>query len=302
MAHHHHIHDGPSRRLVVSIVLNLAITVAEVIGGLVSGSLALLSDAMHNLNDTASLGISYATRRLGKKPADPRRTYGYKRAEILGAFVNLVVLVVIGLFLIKEAVERYLHPREVNAPIMLSVAVVGLIANVVTAVLLHREAKSSLNIRSAFLHIVSDAVSSVAVIAGGVAILTLGVHWVDPLLTLLIAGYIIAQSVGLLREAGHILMEGTPAHLDIAAIERELRDIDEVVDVHHTHVWSLDEHAVCLDTHVVVDHADIPGIEAIKRTAKTVLAEVFGIRHSTLEFELPTGECPANSVNRNTPC
>lgn len=269
----------------LSIGLNLLITLAEVVGGLVSGSLALLSDAMHNLNDTASLCISFFARRIGSRPADRARTYGYKRAEVLGAFANLIVLVVVGLWLIKEAVERYLHPREINAPIMLTVAVIGLLANIATAMLLHRQAKSNLNIRSAFLHIVSDAVSSVAVIAGGLAILWAGVHWVDPLLTLLIAGYIIAQSVSLLRETGHILMEGVPMHLDIDTLVVALESLERVEDVHHVHVWSLDDHTVLLDAHVRVDAGNIALTETIKRQVKARLAEDFHIEHSTLEFE-----------------
>lgn len=188
MAHvHTHAHDGSRRRLVLSIGLNLLISVAEIVGGLLAGSLALLSDAVHNLNDTASLVVSYVARRLTHRRPSARKTFGYRRAEIVGAFVNLVTLVVIALFLVKEAIDRLLAPQPIDAPVMLTVATIGLVANVLTAVLLHRDAHSSLNIRSAFLHIVSDAVSSVAVILGGVAILLWGAYWVDPVITIGIA-------------------------------------------------------------------------------------------------------------------
>lgn len=291
-ARHDHDPATGNKRLGISIGLNLAITLAEVVGGLLSGSLALLSDAMHNLNDTASLGVSYLARRLGKRPPDPERSYGYRRAEILGAFVNLIVLVVIGLVLIKEAITRYLTPRDVNAPIMLAVAVIGLLANIATAFLLHRDAQNSLNLRSAFLHITVDAISSVAVIAGGVAILWTGAHWIDPLLTLLIAGYIISQSIGMLRETGHILMEGTPTQLRIPEVRDRMMRMDAVQDVHHLHLWSLDEHTVLLDAHVAVQPSDILQLEQIKSGLKDLLARELNIRHSTLEFELQGSRCP----------
>ena len=293
--HSHHSHEAPSgnTRLIVSIVLNLTITLVEVVGGVLSGSLALLSDAMHNLNDTASLCVSYLARRLGKKAPDVDRSYGYRRAEILGAFINLIVLVVIGLVLIKEAITRYLNPQEVDAPIMLAVATVGLLANILTAFLLHREAKDSLNIRSAFLHIAADAISSAAVIGGGIAIMLTGAQWIDPLLTLIIAGYIISQSVGMLRETGHILMEGTPAHISTPDIRTEMKRIDAVQDVHHLHLWSLDEHTVLLDAHVVVQQADIQKLETIKAEMKDMLSRDLSICHSTLEFEIQGSRCPS---------
>lgn len=292
-AGHGHGPTSTTQRLWLSIGLNLTITAAEVAGGLVSGSLALLSDAMHNLNDTASLGISLAARRIGARPADARLTYGYKRAEILGAFVNLIVLTIIALFLIKEAVSRYLHPRVIHSPIMMSVAAVGLLANLVTALLLFRDARTSLNLRSAFLHIVSDTISSVAVLAGGIVILLTGAFWVDTLLTVIIATYIIAQSVSLLRETGHILMQGTPAHVDLEAVRTRLAGMAHVQDVHDIRVWSLDEHTALLSAHLLVDQPDLPRIERIKADARRELATGFDIHDSTLEVELPGGSCPA---------
>ncbi|WP_054683848.1 cation diffusion facilitator family transporter [Rhodothermus marinus] len=286
MAHvHTHAHDGSRRRLVLSIGLNLLISVAEIVGGLLAGSLALLSDAVHNLNDTASLVVSYVARRLTHRRPSARKTFGYRRAEIVGAFVNLVTLVVIALFLVKEAIDRLLAPQPIDAPVMLTVATIGLVANVLTAVLLHRDAHSSLNIRSAFLHIVSDAVSSVAVILGGVAILLWGAYWVDPVITIGIAVYIALLSLKLLRQTTHILMEGTPENLDPRHIAADLRQMAHVRDVHHVHIWQLDEHHLAFEAHVVVDEADLPRMEQIKRALKQRLREQYGIGHVTLEFE-----------------
>lgn len=292
MGHHHshHAHDstnkdGSEHRLLFSIALNLLITIAEVVGGLLSGSLALLSDALHNFSDTASLGVSFAARRIGKRKPNQGKTFGYKRAEIIGAFVNLITLVLIALYLIKEAVERFINPEPIDGRIMLVVAVIGLLANVFTAVLLYRDAKTSLNIRSAMLHIISDAVSSVGVVIGGVLILYYDVYLVDPILTLFISLYILYHSFSMLRETVDILMEGAPKSVDLDTIRKDVEALDLVVDMHHLHVWQLDERNLALEAHVVIDKVDIEHMEVVKRKIKSVLSETHLIAHSTLEFE-----------------
>ncbi len=269
----------------ISIVLNLVITVAEVVGGVLSGSLALLSDALHNFSDTASLGVSLMARRIGRRKATSVKTFGYKRAEIIGAFVNLVTLVLIALFLIKEAVGRFFNPQPIDGTIMLVVAVIGLAANVGTAVLLFRDAKESLNIRSAFLHIITDAVSSVGVILGGVLILYYDVYLVDPILTLLISLYILYHSYEMLRETVDILMEGVPKNIDLDQLVAEVETLDRVLGMHHLHVWQFDEQTVALEAHIVIDETDLEHMEAMKRAIKHTLGEAFHIHHTTLEFE-----------------
>ena len=284
--HHHHVEvRGSERRLAISIVLNLVISVAEVVGGLLSGSLALLSDALHNFSDTASLCISLIARRIGRREATSVKTFGYKRAEIIGAFVNLVTLVLIALYLIKEAVERFFNPQPIDGTIMLVVAVIGLAANVATAVLLFRDAKESLNIRSTFLHIITDAVSSVGVVLGGVLILYYEVYLVDPILTLLISLYILYHSYEMLRETVDILMEGVPKNIDLVQLVAEVETLDRVLGMHHLHVWQFDEKTVALEAHIVIDETDLEHMEAMKRAIKHTLDEVFHIHHSTLEFE-----------------
>ncbi len=271
--------------MAISIVLNLVITVAEVVGGLLSGSLALLSDALHNFSDTASLCISLIARRIGRREATSVKTFGYKRAEIIGAFVNLVTLVLIALYLIKEAVERFFNPQPIDGTIMLVVAVIGLAANVATAVLLFRDAKQSLNIRSAFLHIITDAVSSVGVVLGGVLILYYDVYLVDPILTLLISLYILYHSYEMLRETVDILMEGVPKNIDLDQLVAEVETLDRVLGMHHLHVWQFDEQTVALEAHIVIDETDLEHMEAMKRAIKHTLGEAFHIHHTTLEFE-----------------
>ncbi|MEX2400636.1 MAG: cation diffusion facilitator family transporter [Rhodothermales bacterium] len=291
--HHHHSHlphgaevrPDESGRLIASIGLNLLITVAEVVGGLLSGSLSLLSDAVHNLSDTASLGISYAARRISKREATPEKTFGYKRAEIIGAFINLITLMIIALFLVNEAIHRFLDPRSIDGVLMLTIAVVGLFANVVTALLLYRGSRGSLNLRSAFLHILTDGLSSVGVVVGGLLIIYFDLYVVDPIITLGISLYLMVHAYGMLRVTIDILMEGTPAQVEISEIVEEVRTIERVIDIHHVHVWQLDDDHLALEAHVVISNEDLQEMEAIKTTIKQRLLDAYQISHSTLELE-----------------
>lgn len=283
--HHHHSTDQTEGRLWISIFLNLMITVAEFVGGLISGSLALLSDALHNLNDTTSLGISLVARKISKKKANEDKTFGYQRAEIIGAFINLITLVIIALFLIKEGIERFYNPQPIDGLVMFVVAIIGLLGNVITAVLLHRGSKENINIRSAYIHIMSDALSSVGVIVAGWLILQYGVFIVDTLLTLVIAGYILWQSYYMLRKTIDILMESTPGEIELEEVARAMQQVAGVRDVHHLHVWRLDEQNILLESHVVIDENDLANMESIKSSLKQLLNDSFSIHHSTLEFE-----------------
>lgn len=283
--HHHHGDNQTEGRLWISIILNFIITVAEFIGGIISGSLALLSDALHNLNDTTSLGISLVARKISKKEANREKTFGYKRAEIIGAFVNLITLVIIALFLIKEGIERFYNPQPIDGMVMFIVAVIGLLGNVITAILLYRSSKENLNIRSAYIHIMSDAFSSVGVILAGILIIMYELYIIDTILTLVIAGYILWHSYYMLRKTINILMESTPADIEIPEIRQAMSKVGGVLDVHHLHVWRLDEKNILLESHVVIDEDDMNQMEAIKSSLKQLLGSNFNIHHSTLEFE-----------------
>lgn len=284
--HHHHHGEGQTEgRLWISIALNFIITLAEFIGGIISGSLSLLSDALHNLNDTASLGISLVARKVSKKEANRDKTFGYKRAEIIGAFINLITLVIIALFLIKEGIERFYNPQPIDGMVMFIVAVVGLLGNVITAVLLYRSSKENINIRSAYIHILSDAFSSVGVIVAGVLIIYYQLYIIDTILTLVIAGYILWQSYHMLRKTINILMVSTPAGIEIPDVQQAMAGITGVLDVHHLHVWRLDEHNILLESHIVIDEEDMTQMESIKSNLKKLLSANFNINHSTLEFE-----------------
>lgn len=258
---------------------------AEFVGGLISGSLALLSDALHNLNDTTSLGISLAARKVSKKKANEEKTFGYQRAEIIGAFINLITLVIIALFLVKEGIERFYNPQPIDGLVMFVVAIIGLLGNVITAVLLHRGSKENINIRSAYIHIMSDALSSVGVIIAGWLVLQYGLIIVDTILTLLIAGYILWQSYYMLRKTIDILMESTPGEIELEEVTKAMQQVAGVMDIHHLHVWRLDEQNILLESHVVIDEEDLEHMEGIKTSLKQLLADRYDIHHSTLEFE-----------------
>ena len=277
-------------RLGLSILLNLSITIAEIIGGVISGSLSLLSDALHNFSDTASLGISLIALRISTRKPDHRKTFGYRRAQIIGALINLITLVLIAVFLIREAIERYFNPQPIQAGVMLVVALVGLLANLATAALLHRDSKESLNIRSAFVHILGDAFSSVGVLLAGLLISLYKLYIADTILTLIISAYILIHTSQLLRRTIHILMQGAPDDIDLEEIIRTVKSVEEVQDIHHIHIWQMDEAQSNLEAHIVIDQVNYSDMDCIKQNIKKRLAETFNIRHSTLEFEFANCE------------
>jgi len=287
MGHEHHHHDIEAmgdRRLITAIAVNMLLTLAQVIGGIISGSLALVADALHNFSDAASLLIAWVARKIGRQPADHFKTFGYKRAEVIAALVNLVTLVIVGLYLIYEAIWRVFEPQIIEGWTVVIVAAIALVIDVVTALLTYTMSRHSMNIRAAFLHNVSDALASVGVIVAGSLILLYGWYWADTLLTLLIAGYVLYQAATMLPKTIHILMQGTPENIAIDTVIDAMEDVDGVSNVHHVHIWQLDEHENALEAHVVIEN--FRDTENVKTALKTALEQGFGISHSTLEFEI----------------
>lgn len=282
------------KRLFAAVVVNLLLTLAQVIGGMLSGSLSLVADALHNLSDAASLGIALFARKIGRKPPDQFKTFGYKRAEIIAALINLTTLIIIGLYLVYEALWRFVQPQEIHGWTVIIVAAIALLVDVITACLTYAQSKHSMNIKAAFLHNVSDALASVGVILAGTLILLYGWYWVDTLLTLIIAGYVLWQGFSLLPKSIHLLMEGTPEHLDLQEVIEAMQAEDGVVNVHHVHIWQLDEHHNALEAHVVTGHSSPEQSETLKRQLKSMLSTRFSIDHSTLEFEHEASPCTAN--------
>jgi len=302
---HDHSHAGEhlsDKRLVVAVGLNLLLTVVEAIAGVLAGSLALLADALHNFNDCGSLIIALVARRIGRRPSDERRTFGYRRAEIIGALINLTILAVVGLYLVYEAVARLFEPQPIDGWIVVVVAAVALAVDMGTAALLHAMSRGNLNVRAAYLHNLADAFASLGVILAGTIILWFGSYWIDAVITLVIAGYILWQSLTMMRRSIHILMEGAPVDVDADALVAELQSIAGVVEIHHLHLWELDEHERALEAHVVVEEEHLTRWTQIKQEIKLRLGEQFRIHHSTVEFESPGEEacapCPPASRRR----
>lgn len=284
---HHHHHDVESmgdRRLGFAIAINMLLTVAQVIGGVISGSLSLIADALHNFSDASSLLIAYAARKIGRQPADQFRTFGYKRAEVIAALINLVILVIVGLYLLYEAIWRVFEPQIITGWTVVIVASIALVIDIATAILTYSMSKDSVNIRAAFIHNVSDALSSVGVIVAGSLILLYQWYWTDTLITMIIAGYVLYQAAILLPKTIHILMEGAPENIAIDDVVQTMEAVQGVTNVHHLHLWQLDEHRNALEAHVVIN--DFNQTEHIKQLLKSAIEKDFSITHSTLEFEI----------------
>ncbi len=280
------------RRLIGAVIVNLLLTLAQVAGGVMAGSLALVADAVHNLSDALSLAVALAARRIARRPAHAGMTFGYRRAEIVAALVNLTTLIVVGLYLVWEGVARLFAPVPVEGWLVVAIAGVALVIDLATVALTFRPARGSMNIRAAFLHNLADALGSVAVIVAGAAILLYGWTIVDPLVTLAIAGYVLWHAFREIGPTVRILMEGVPAGLDIEEIARALAAIEGVRDVHHLHVWSFDEREYALEAHVVLAEADLERLRKVKAEARRLLAGGFSIRHSCLEIEFEDEDCP----------
>ena len=284
-AHSHHGHGANERRLGIAALLTGALMLAEAIGGLVAGSLALLADAGHMLADCASLALAWLAFRLARRPADWRRTYGFDRFSVLVAFVNGLALFVVAGFIIIEAVDRVRHPSPVEGGLMLWVAVAGLAVNIFALWLLKRgDTQANLNMRAATLHVAGDLLGSVATIGAAIIILATGATVADPILSVLVAVIILKAAFEVVRESGHILLESTPAGLDVRMLKDDLEGtIAEVVDVHHVHAWSITEERPMVTLHARVSGNAAP--DAVASKIKERLKLRFGIGHATVEVE-----------------
>jgi cobalt-zinc-cadmium efflux system protein len=248
---HSHGHpDLKGRNLFISILLNILITAAQVIGGILSGSLALLSDALHNFSDVLSLVVSYAANKLSKKQASFHRTFGYKRAEILAAFINASTLIIVAILLIIEAVKRFQNPQEIESNLVIWMSVLGIVANGLSVLLLKKDSQANMNMKSAYLHLLTDMMASVAVLIGGLLMKYYQVFWVDSVLTFAIALYLIWMGFDLLKNSTKVLMLFTPDTIPIKKIVEEINNFEAIKNVHHVHVWQLNEDEIHLEAHI----------------------------------------------------
>ena len=285
---HNHVHQ-PSvegKNLLFSIVLNVVITVSQIIGGLISGSLALLSDALHNFSDVLSLVFSYVAHQLAKKKASVNQTFGYKRAELIAAFVNAMTLIIVALFLIYGAIERFFNPQTIASELVIWLSILGIVANGLSVFMLKNDADKNLNMKSAYLHLFTDMLASVAVLIGGLLMKYFQWYWVDSILTLLIALYLILVGFDLLKKSTQMLMLFTPNHLNIQEIINEVHKIPGVNKLHHIHVWYLNEDELHLEAHLdCLENFKMSEFNQILLKIEAVLLEKFLINHINIQPE-----------------
>ncbi len=289
--HHHHHHEVSGKNLFITIILNLVITVSQVIGGLFSGSLALLSDALHNFSDVMALIISYLANRISKKEATDTRTFGYKRAEILAALFNATVLIIIGFYLIIQAYDKFITPQPIESSVVIWLALLSILLNWLSVVLIKEDAHNNMNIKSAYLHLLTDVMTSVAVLVGGVAIYLWNVYWIDSLITVVIAFYLINSSFGIIKEASGVLMQFAPTGIELGDIVAQADKFEEIENIHHIHMWRLNDKSVFLEAHI-----DFKRDLRLSETMK-ILDELehnlkhLGFTHITLQQEFERDDC-----------
>ncbi|MCS7010591.1 MAG: cation diffusion facilitator family transporter [Anaerolineales bacterium] len=297
MEHEAFLHDwnrSSLRRLVLSLALTLALIVVEVLAGLFARSLALLTDAAHNFTDILALALSAWAVWIAAKPPHAGKTYGYHRAGTLVALVNSLTLVVIAVGIFYEAYKRFRHSSDVQADLLIGVGLAAVVLNLVTALLIRRGAKHDLNLRSAFVHLVGDVLSTIGAVIAGVVIRFTGWNWLDPFVSVLIGFLILWNAIGILREALHILMESTPSDVDMERLQRDILTMEGVRGVHDLHVWSIDGRMRFLSAHLVT--ADVPlsvGVN-IQSAVRKMLADRHAIRHVTLQLEC--ADCSSNNL------
>ncbi len=284
--HHHHHSNGKDRNLMISIVLNILITAAQVVGGLVSGSLALLSDALHNFSDVISLVVSYVASKLSKQKASINRTFGYKRAEILAAFINASTLVIVAIILIIEAIKRFNNPETIESNLVIWLSIIAIIGNGISVILLKKDAENNINMRSAYLHLLTDMLASVAVLIGGLLMKYYQMFWVDSVLTFLIAVYLIFVGFDLLLKSTKMLMLFTPEHIDIKAIVRTVNKLPKVNRLHHIHIWYLNDDELHLEAHLdFKEDITLTEFNEILHQIETLLHDEFQINHINIQPE-----------------
>ena len=283
---HQDVH--PARFFWVTL-LNALITVFEFLGGLFAGSLALLADAGHNLSDTVTIVISYGAHRLARRPGTAEQTFGYRRAEIISAFLNAGLLVVMALFIIGAALQRLFHPTPVNGEVMTGVAVISTVANLLSAALLHAGSATNLNIKATYLHVLADGLSSIGVTVTGLILMVWPVHWLDPLVSAAVALYIAYEALPIIKKTTSILMQRAP-QLDYQAIIRDITALPQVNAVHHVHAWSVDEHRIIFSAHVNCDDIKLSEAEQLYQEIGALLRRKYHISHVTIQAECHRGQ------------
>ncbi len=290
MHNHSHSHFGDvanqtTKRLALSLGFTAIFVIIEIAAGIWGNSLALLTDAAHNFTDVIALGLSWYALRLALKPAHAGKTFGYHRAGILTALVNSTTLVLIAFGIFYEAYQRFLHPPEVNTSILIGVGGVAFLINLGTALLIKKGSEHDLNLRSAFLHLMGDVVSTLGAVIAGVIILFTNWNWLDPLVSVLIGALILYNAWGIIKQTVHILLESAPENIDVTKMVEEIRKVEGVQDIHDLHVWSINENLRMLTAHIVISDITVREGVLIQQRVNELLAHEYNIQHATLQLE-----------------
>ena len=293
--HYEHHPGRTGKPLFWSIILNIGITVAQIIGGVISGSLALLSDALHNFSDVLSLVMSYGASRLARKKASKNKTFGYKRAEIIAAFVNSATLIIVAVLLIIEAVKRFQDPQEIGTGLVIWLSLLAIFGNGFSVLIMRSSADYNMNMRSAYLHLFTDMLASVAVFIGGILMKFFALYWIDPLLTVVIALYLIYVGYDLLRASTRVLMLFTPETIEVNDIVTSIASLDAVKNVHHVHIWQLNEQEVHLEAHIDFNEdIRLSTFDEVLQEIEERVYQDFGINHVNIQPEF--GKCDSKKV------
>ncbi|RZS99341.1 cation diffusion facilitator family transporter [Aquimarina brevivitae] len=284
---HQHSHRAVrSKNLLFSIVLNIVITISQVIGGVLSGSLALLSDALHNFSDVISLVVSFFANKIAKKKASLNKTFGFKRAEIMAAFINSATLIIVAILLIIEAAERFQHPQKIESFLVIILSSVAIIGNGLSVLLLKKDSAHNMNMRSAYLHLITDMLASIAVLLGGLLIKYYQIYWIDSVLTLAIALYLIYVGYDLLKDSFKMLMLFTPDNVAVEELVEKINALKDVKSIHHIHIWQLNELETHLEAHIdFTRDLKVSEFESILTIIKQILHDDYEINHVTLQPE-----------------
>ena len=296
---HSHSHNSNQeingKNLLITIVLNIVITAAQVIGGVLSGSLALLSDALHNFSDVISLVVSYIANKLTKRKASLHKTFGYKRAEILAAFINASTLIIVAVMLIIEAIKRFQNPEEIESNLVIWLSIIAILGNGFSVLLLRKNADDNMNMKSAYLHLFTDMMASVAVLIGGLLMKYYQIFWVDSALTLAIAVYLIIMGWDLLKDSTRVLMLFTPEELPVKEILKDIQGIDLIKNVHHVHVWQLNEAEIHLEAHIdFTEDITLSKFDDILHKIEELVFHKYDINHLNIQPEF--GKCDDKDV------
>lgn len=294
---HTHLREaarGATTRLSWSLILTLAFVIVEAAAGYFANSLALLTDAAHNVTDVIALALSWFAIRITAQPANARRTYGFHRAGILVALVNSTTLVLISLGIFYEAYRRFMSPPEVQSGILIGVGLIAVVINLVTAMLVHRGSESDLNLRSAFVHLMGDVISTVGAVIAGVLIYFTGANWLDPFVSVLIGFLILYNAWGILHETVEILLESTPRDVDIQKMVSDITEVDGVLGVHDLHVWSLTRNLRTMSAHILTEDIPISAGTKIQHQINELVHHRYNITHATLQLEC--ADCDPDSL------